>query len=84
MKKNFPLVKNSGKILQKVKIFHKVIPNKKLKLLKQQFYENLLGEVHTCKILGRKNFCVCKGFPNKPCKFYPILCNFSILFLLVM
>ena len=29
--KNFPLVKNFVKILQKVKIFHKVNPNKKLK-----------------------------------------------------
>ena len=29
--KIFPLVKNFGKILQKVKIFHKVNPNKKLK-----------------------------------------------------
>ena len=79
MKKNFPLVKNSGKILQKVKIFHKVNPNKKLKLLKQQFLRKPIGgSTHM------QNFCVCKGFPNKPCKFYPILCNFSILFLLVM
>jgi len=58
--KIFPLVKNFGKILQKVKIFHKVNPNKKLKpALTALFTKTYKGGVHKCKILGRKNFCVC-------------------------
>ena len=41
--KIFPLVKNFGKILQKVKIFHKVIQIKIKNCLNSTFYENLQG-----------------------------------------
>jgi len=59
MKKNFPLVKNSGKILQKVKIFHKVNPNKKLKLLKQQFLRKPIGgSTHMQNFRPQKFLCL--------------------------